>query len=291
MRTLVLLLLLLAAPFSAAAAELKVATWNLEWLTLRQAGDRALPQNVRPKGPESHALLRRYAEELAADIVALQEVDGPEAAALVFPPARYATHFTRDRVVQRVGFAVRQGLRFTANPDLASLNVTPGAPNPLRAGADITVEMPGGRLRLLNVHLKSGCREDPLDRSNRQQCDQLSLQLAALQGWIAERRREGVPFVLLGDFNRWLEGRGERGPAGFWAGLQSTGPLTRATEGRSSPCWGGGGFISHIVAGGAARGWMRTDTLRVQVYREQGQEWRARLSDHCPVSVRFDLPD
>jgi endonuclease/exonuclease/phosphatase family metal-dependent hydrolase len=269
MRTFLLLLLLLAAPFSAAAAELKVATWNLEWLTLRQAGDRALPQNVRPKGPESHALLRRYAEELAADVVALQEVDGPEAAALVFPPARYTTHFTRDRMVQRVGFAVRQGLRFTANPDLASLNVTPGAPNPLRAGADITVEMPGGRLRLLNVHLKSGCREDPLDRSNRQ----------------------GVPFVLLGDFNRWLEGRGERGPAGFWAGLQSTGPLSRATEGRSSPCWGGGGFISHIVAGGSARGWMRTDTLRVQVYREQGQEWRARLSDHCPVSVRFDLPD
>ena len=37
----VLLLLLLAAP--ARAAELKLATWNLEWLTLRPAGDPALP--------------------------------------------------------------------------------------------------------------------------------------------------------------------------------------------------------------------------------------------------------
>ena len=36
----VLLLLLLAAP--ARAAELKLATWNLEWLTLRPAGDPAL---------------------------------------------------------------------------------------------------------------------------------------------------------------------------------------------------------------------------------------------------------
>lgn len=286
-----LLLLLLLLPAAVAhAAELKLATWNLEWLTLRPAGDRALPPDVRPKGPDSHALLRRYAEELAADVVALQEVDGPQAAATVFPPDRYALHFTADRMVQRVGFAIRQGLRFSANPDVTALNVTPGAPNPLRAGADITLDSAGNRLRLLAIHLKTGCREDRLDRSPRQQCDQLSRQLAALQGWIAERRREGVPFVILGDFNRWLDGPAE-GRLGFWAGLQSTGPLTRATEGRSSPCWGGGGFVDHIVAGGAARAWMQADSLRVLVYRERGAEWKARLSDHCPVSVRFTLPD
>jgi endonuclease/exonuclease/phosphatase family metal-dependent hydrolase len=279
-----LLLPLLARP--AAALELKVATWNLEWLTLRPQGDRALPRNVRPKGPESRALMRRYAAELEADIVAMQEVDGPDAAATVFPPDTYALHFTRDRVVQRVGFAVRRPLRATANPDLVALNVTPDAPHPLRAGADITIETPGGRLRLLNVHLKTGCREDRLDRSSRPQCDQLRLQLAALQGWIAERRREGVPFVLLGDFNRWMAPR-----EGFLEGLQSTGPLARATEGRSSPCWGGGSFVSHILAGGAARGWMQADTLRVLVYREKGADWKSRLSDHCPVSVRFMLPD
>jgi hypothetical protein len=36
---------------------------------------------------------------------------------------------------------------------------------------------------------------------------------------------------------------------------------------------------------------MRVETLRVLVYRETGEEWRARLSDHCPVSVRFAVPD
>jgi len=289
MRTALILFALLPAllaPLAAIAAELKVATWNLEWLTLRSAGDRALPRNVTPKDAESRAVLRRYAEDLAADVVAMQEVDGPEAAITVFPAPRYVLHFTRDRIVQRVGFAVRAGLRFTANPDLATLNVTPDAPNPLRAGADITIETPGGRLRLLNVHLKTGCREDRMERSSRQQCDQLRLQLVALQGWIAQRRQEGVPFVLLGDFNRWMDAR-----EGFYAGLQGTGPLARATEGRSSPCWGGGGFISHIIAGGAARGWMQADTLRVLVYRETGAQAKANLSDHCPISVRFDLPD
>ena len=282
----ILLIILLLCPGFASAAELKLTTWNIEWLTLRQAGDRALPPDVQPKGPDDRAVLRRYAEELAADVVALQEVDGPESAATVFAPNRYTLHFTRDRVVQRVGFAVRQGLRFTANPDLVALNVTPNAPRPLRAGADITIEQPGGRLRILAVHLKTGCREDKLDRSPRPQCDQLRQQLIALQGWIAQRRQEGVPFVLMGDFNRWMDARD-----GFYAALQSTGPLARATDGHSSPCWGGGGFVDHIIAGGAARFWMQPDSLRVTVYRETGAAAKARLSDHCPVSARFVLPD
>lgn len=288
MRALVLfLVLLLLSPAPAAAVELKIATWNIEWLTLRTAGDRALPRNVVPKDAAARAMLRRYAEELAADVVALQEVDGAQAAATVFAPDRYALHFTRDRVVQRVGFAVRTGLRFTANPDLAALNVTPDAPNPLRSGADITLDLPGGaKLRLLSLHLKSGCKEDRLSSNARPQCAPLRLQLAALQGWIAQRRQESAAFLLLGDFNRWMHPREE-----FWTGLEQAAPLLRPTAGVSSPCWGGGGFIDHIIAGGAARGWMQPGSLRVTVFREQGAEWRARLSDHCPVSVRLAVPD
>jgi endonuclease/exonuclease/phosphatase family metal-dependent hydrolase len=148
------------------------------------------------------------------------------------------------------------------------------------------VGWPGGRLRLLAVHLKQGCRQDRLTDSRRAACPLLAGQLAALQGWVAARRAAGEPFVLMGDFNRWMDGADA-----FFATLQQGGPLTRATQGQSSPCWGGGGFIDHIIAGGAARGWMRPDTLKVLVYRETGEEWHRRLSDHCPVSVRFALPD
>ena len=70
------------------------------------------------------------------------------------------------------------------------------------------------------------------------------------------------------------------------------GALARATEGHSDPCWGeNGDFIDHILAGGAARAWMQPATLRVLVYRETDPALKERLSDHCPVSVRFDLPD
>ena len=267
------------------AADLKIATWNLEWLTDRPAGDPALPRDVRPKTTADILLLRAYATKLAADVVAFQEVDGPQVAAQVFPPGDYRLHLTGDTVTQRVGFAIRNGLRFTTNPDLVGLDVYPDAKFRLRSGADITLDLPGGKLRTLNVHLKTGCREDRLT-SGRPQCETLGRQLAPLQGWIAQRRVEGVPFVLMGDFNRWMDGRDP-----FYAGLTASAPLVRATEGQTSPCWGGSGFIDHIIAGGAAQHWMQADSLRVLVYREKGIAWKERLSDHCPVSVRFQLPD
>jgi endonuclease/exonuclease/phosphatase family metal-dependent hydrolase len=281
-----LFVLVVVAAAPAAAAELKIATWNLEWLTARAAGDPALPADVRPKRAEDIARLARYAAILDADVVAFEEVDGPAVAAEVFPPDHYALHLTGDAVVQRTGRAIRKGIAFTANPDLAALDVyTPGARFPLRSGADVTLHLRTGALRVLAVHLKTGCREDPLDRSRRSKCRALGEQLRPLQAWVAERAREDVPFVVLGDFNRWMDG----GDA-LWAGLSRAAPMVRATAGHSSPCWGGEQFIDHIIAGGAARGWLEADTLRVLVFRETGAEWKERLSDHCPVSVRLRVP-
>jgi endonuclease/exonuclease/phosphatase family metal-dependent hydrolase len=116
-------------------------------------------------------------------------------------------------------------------------------------------------------------------------CLTLRDQAAPLRDWIAARGREGAAFVLMGDFNRWMDGRDA-----FYAGLTTNGPLARADMGQHSPCWGGSGFLDHIIAGGPARGWLRPDSLRVLVYRETEAEWKERLSDHCPISARFDLP-
>ncbi|MBN8902111.1 MAG: hypothetical protein J0H57_13850, partial [Rhodospirillales bacterium] len=169
------------------------------------------------------------------------------------------------------------------NPDLTAVAVDHELR--MRSGADITLHLPGHDLRLLAVHLKRGCQDQPLARSKRRACVELRAQLAPLQDWIAARQREGVAFALLGDFNRWMDGRDR-----FLSQLRTAAPLLRATEGRSSPCWGNEAFIDHILLGGAARDWLVPDSLRVLTYRERGDGWRDRLSDHCPVSIRLDRP-
>ncbi len=279
-----LFLLLLAGP--ANAADLKFSTWNLSWLTMRPAGGGELPDDAEPKRPEDIDTLRRYALQLDADVVAFSEVDGPEIAARVFPPDRYQIHITQDHVVQRAGFAVRRGIAFTVNPDLVGLDLYQHARFHLRSGADITLDLPQGRLRLLAVHLKSGCRQEPIGPGPNSACVTLGRQLPYLQEWIASRAAEGVPFLLMGDFNRWMEGKDA-----FLAGMQQASPLLRPDAGLHSPCWGGAGFLDHILAGGRARAWMQPDSLRVLVYRETSADMKDRLSDHCPVSVHLHIPD
>jgi endonuclease/exonuclease/phosphatase family metal-dependent hydrolase len=289
MRLPLALVLLIAAPAAPRAeTELKIATWNIAWLTTKPAGHPDLPRGVAGKTPEDLARLRHYAERLAADILALQEVDGPLAAARVFDNRRYEIHLTDETDVQRPGFAWRRGLQVTRNPDLAGLDLVPTARLSLRRGADITVETPGGsRLRLLSVHLAAGCHFDPLETSERPQCHTLARQLPVLAGWVAERQRESVPFMILGDFNRRIPADNDDG---LMRALAQAAPLLRATRGLSDPCWGRGHFVSHILAGGAARGWVVPDSLRVLVYEERDRRHRDRLSDHCPISVRLRIP-
>jgi endonuclease/exonuclease/phosphatase family metal-dependent hydrolase len=282
--------LLLAIVAPARATDLKLATWNLSWLSLRPPGDTALPPDVPRRSAEDFSRLAGYARRLDADIVALQEVDGPEAAAQVFDPHQYDFAFAEERDVQRVGFALRRGLAFTRNPDLAALDLSPRARYSLRRGVDLTVALGGQRLRLLALHLKSACYEGALANAMNQACGELARQVPVLVDWIAERRREGIAFAILGDFNRRF-GPGDE----MFRALNAAAPLVRVTEGFANPCWArahsaGRPFIDHILLGGPARDWWRRDSLRVMVYGESDPRLRDLLSDHCPVSVHLNIP-
>src|SRR6478735_9208743 len=260
------------APGLAAARELKLATWNIAWLTGRDA---ELPRDRNQRQPADLDLLAGYARRLDADILALQEVDGPEAAARVVDPRAYAFFFPAEGDLQRSGFAVRRGIAVTQNPDLAALDLHPQARYSLRRGTDITVHVGGQRLRLLSLHLKTGCHGGRLERPV-PDCEQLARQAEVVAGWIAARQAEGVAFALLGDFNRAFTGPRDD----LLRNLEAAGPLSRATEGFSNPCWagprGGRTFIDHIFLGGPARAWQVPNSLRVMVYAERGGAWRER---------------
>ncbi len=276
-------LLVWLVPVLAGAAPFKLSTWNLDWLTLRPQGDAALPDDVTVRDAADFARLHWYATALNPDVVAVEEVDGPAPLAKLFPPSDYTLIFTHDDVVQRVGLAVRHGIGVRQNPDLRALDVyPPEARFQLRSGLDATLTFPGGaRLRLLAVHLKTGCWDRKLSDRSRA-CRALREQLRVLEPWIAAREAEHVAFAVLGDFNRDMDGADS-----FFAGLAATAPLTRVTAGYADPCWGGDRFIDHILLGGPARAWLVPDSMRVLVYKETNPALRDALSDHCPVSVRL----
>src|SRR5690606_23599696 len=62
------------------------------------------------------------------------------------------------------------------------------------------------RLRILGVHLKSGCSEGPITNpSSDEDCPALALQLPYLKAWIVEAAAKPESFAVIGDFNRRLD--------------------------------------------------------------------------------------
>jgi endonuclease/exonuclease/phosphatase family metal-dependent hydrolase len=289
MRALILLaLMFLALP--AWAQDIKLATWNIAWLTTKPAGHPDLPRDLTIRTEQDFFRLRAYAERLAADVIALQEVDGPLAAARVFDSTAYDFHFPAESDVQRSGFAWRKGLNVTRNPDLMALDLRPTARRSLRRGADITLHGENGaRLRLLSIHLDGGCSQGSVRQPNNSDCQSLGQQVHILAGWIAERRRENIPFVILGDFNRRFSRDDD-----VLSILNAASSMRRATEGFSNPCWSrdgqGRAFIDHILLGLRAADWLIKDSFRVFSYTERDPALRDVISDHCPISVRLRLP-
>lgn len=263
-----------AASSSAAPPSLKVATWNLEWLhgtpgagTLKRAS-------------ADYERLARYAARLDADVIAVQEVNGEEALRRLFADAEYDYHVTSQPGAQRTGFAYRARLAVTPHPDVTAL-----AAGGLRSAADLSIDVGGRSLRLLSVHLKSGCFDAPLATPSNA-CTKLAAQLPVLERWIDERAAAGEPFLVLGDFNRRLR-TGEP----FFAELDDGSPpnadLTLVTEARPSRCWGGqyAELIDHLLLSRDAAPWLVPGSFAQYDYDLADAPFKATLSDHCPLSI------
>ena len=141
--------------------------------------------------------------------------------------------------------------------------------NDLRNGVDIEIMVNGNPIRLLSVHLKSGCFEDPL-YSKKSSCRKLASQVPILEKWIDKRASNGTPFIVVGDFNRRFNIKNDD----FWAEIDDGEPLgldlIRATGGFSSECWGGEypDYIDHIVYGLEVKKWVLEGSFGQLVYKE-----------------------
>jgi endonuclease/exonuclease/phosphatase family metal-dependent hydrolase len=298
-----------------AAGSLKLATWNLEWL-ISPGAFKQLKPNCAPENEPVHgdvrripcditarlerssrdfSVLARYARSLDADVVALQEVDGADAARLVFPDYEFC--FTGRKHVQNTGFAVRRGVPFRCGPDDRELSLR----DTLRRGKELTL-FPGEsrEIHLLSVHLKSGCSSKPLTAPDKA-CHDLARQAPILEAWIDAQAAAGRRFAVLGDFNRDLLSEASRGDllgkdGGLWADIADGTPPEAALQNAAAGapfrnCVPGQGYhgyidnivLSHTLAVEAVLGSFARLTYSAADARH------ARLSDHCPVSIRLNI--
>ena len=301
---------------SPAQEGITLATWNMEWLMTPQTHDELAPHCAyrqpasaerafpctpgKPQPPtrtqaDFDAMARtatQLRDDQHADVVALQEVDGPEAAKLVFQKGWKLDCFVNRAHPQKVGFAIRDGVPYRCNGDLRALDVDGST----RAGADITL-YPGTdrEVRLLAVHLKSGCFDGKLDR-HFAPCERLRQQAPIVESWIDQRVRAGTAFAVLGDFNRHLD-KDARYPAGpdesapfnlmqAWSDNDPPGAvLQRATEGQAYvPCDLRDKFKAYIddilIDQKLAA---RSPNKRFAHLPFAFEDRDKQLSDHCPV--------
>lgn len=293
---------------------LKIATWNLEWLIAPEAfrglaqtcvpqdaaerrRGRYIPCDVARDFDRSRAdfnALARYAQQLDADVIAVQEVDGVAAARLVFRDHEFC--FTARNAVQNNGFAIRRGLPYRCNDDVRDLSLR----DTVRRGAWLTLYPDTPRaIHLLSVHLKSGCARKPLDMADRA-CSTLRQQLAPLEAWIDARAAANQAFAVLGDFNRDLQ---REPPAlatdpgatpGLWAAIDDADPpgadLQNTADGERfvncSPQQAFGGYIDYIILGNMLAQRQVPGSFERVTYAALDAA-RRNLSDHCPVAIRL----
>ena len=277
------------APVPQGGAALKVATWNLEHLAELNA------QGCRPRKEADYALLRRHADALGADVIALQEIENQTAAERVFEPEKYDVVMStrpagergpecrglpgRHIQNQAVGFAIRKGVAWSRNDDLSALAL--GNPN-LRWGVDITVAN-GRPLRLLAVHLKSGCNSGRA--STDPDCPVLFDQLPVLEAWVDDRAQAGEAFGFRGYCTRRWARRGFAFSEGLIAGDRGAASLTLAGGDRSAACKARyREFIDFIVVGVEAAKRLEPGSFEEYVYDAPEAD---HPSDHCPISVRL----
>lgn len=263
-----------------------LATWNMEHLAERNGS------GCRPRTHADYAAMRAYVDELAADVIAFQEVESKAAAERVFDPSIY-TVVIEDRVgtdrggecrgqagltinAQRTGFAIRKGVPFERQPDFTGIQV--GNPD-LRSGVDLIVRPRGGDpIRVLSVHLKSGCSSGDTNEA----CPVLFQQVPVVERWIDARAAESVRFAVLGDFNRRLAMPADA----IWADWDDASPpnadLVLASDDQSARCNPRNrDFIDFIVLD-------RRATADLRGFEEKTFEGDG-LSDHCAISASLSL--
>ena len=280
-------------------ANLRIATWNMEWLS--DKGDMIQGRRFH----EDYLMMQNIAGVLNADLIAFQEVDSLHVLKNVFSPEKYNFYLSeradilkyRKNSQQFTGWVVKKHFSVQDRPDNRSLALPSlFRQHHLRYGSYIELIRPDEpNLHLLSIHLKSGCF-DKSPHSN-SACRKLARQINALVVWIKTRILLNQAFIIAGDFNHYLDTESDW----VWkrlideVGIKNLINLTANTDAKCkvrhynfrTRRWENRIYhtlIDHIIASPNAISQLHLLTSK-QFQYSYHTATKYRLPDHCPVYV------
>lgn len=238
MKKLLLLCALHLFPSASIADELVIATWNIANLHHIE-GEKPRPW-ANPRDTIDYERLAEIARKINADIIALQEIGSPRAAAKIFDENRYHIIISdryhqdssdgpiedSDKAVKGIytAFAIdKQKFPKPVVQTISALSIQnveidrEGMPanHVTRSGLAFNFSIKDQKIRLLNVHLKSSCAghstypvyDAPKNEPNnpyasRFDCRTWLAQSMILENWIEQQDELGQLVIIGGDFNR-----------------------------------------------------------------------------------------
>jgi endonuclease/exonuclease/phosphatase family metal-dependent hydrolase len=290
---------------AAAKTTITVATWNIN--NLHENAGNAVRPGAIVRQEEDYAILNSYRKKLDADIVALQEIGSPQAAARIFPPDEYIILFS-SRYNEPVGegrlegdiftaLAIRKSIRILKQEEILELQILIPREEKktwTRRGVAALIDAFGKQFWVLVVHLKSFCHGRNLEHPNNIHCRTLAKQRVALEKWTDRKFNEGLPFMILGDFNRIFDIHGQKDH--LWGYVDDHEPegldLWRLPYRRVTHCpkYEGRYPIDFLVFDDRAWQYVQKESFREIVYTPDHADLGNRLSDHCPISVALSWP-
>lgn len=289
-------------------SKIRIATWNianLHWEIGKHLPGRS---NAPARSKSDFQRLQKYANRIDADIIALQEVNGPKAIYRVFPSSKYhvimsdryredvKTRRKTDHIYTAIAIKRSAPIKLISSRTVKTISVMHkqhGSTRPTRRAVEAKLQLPNGsHLNILAVHLKSGCHQGNLINAKSPACATMSKQVAHLEQWIDKIAEKGEALMVLGDFNRRINMRGKKDH--LWAEIDDAEPsnldLFRLPFKQDSNCFHRtrhhkSEAIDYIIADKEAWQWIDKSSFRIIDYDKLDKPHGKQISDHCPAYV------
>lgn len=259
------------------ADQVVVGTFNIEWL-----GDGL--EDMKPRSEDDCRRIADVINRSGADVLGVQEIENAAALKRVldFLPD-HDGFVTELDIKQNVGIVFRKGLEVKSLGTYMPLTLD--IPR-MRAGLVVSCRKGAFDWLMMVVHLKSTSRADSTDELRDESRRIRGKQAAMLRSWADSIVRTGQEndVMIVGDLNDFTGRRENPTLTPLLASREMT-FLTGTLKSCRNPNWY---VIDHVLASRSAMDRLVVGSERVDDIRSYLDERQsARVSDHCPVTVRF----